>query len=573
LLKFTKAGPVKPPSRARYEQPPPRSTKRATTNLDVEEGSDIEQNTQNEDDQELSSLNESLEDASVASSAESADPVQPSQGIVASFNLTETYNSTQRPPRKRKRQIKEDDLEGKYMLRLAKEEEEEVRQAKRRLKRQKLVEERDPEISEEEQDLNAEADSHKLVESEANPVKADPLDAPQHETLAPDKDAIELEKSSRTVFLANVSTAAITDKKANKTLLNHMASFLDSLHVQDGKKKHKVESIRFRSTAYAGTGLPKKAAFATKNLMEATTKSTNAYVVYSTAFAAREAVKKLNGTMVLDRHLRVDGVAHPAKADHRRCVFVGNLGFVDDESMMDQGGENERKRSKIPSDVEEGLWRQFSKAGTVESVRVVRDEKTRVGKGFAYVQFQVSMNNFFFGKVIANQKWKDANSVEKALLFHDKKYPPMLPRVLRVTRAKAVKKTALASQHTRPAKGPLLYGSSNPNRERIYNPKISGQHRSLQGRAAKLLGRAGAARLKGASETAGEETQPRKHPEGIIKTPESIVFEGYRASQKAGKPKDLKLGGSGGGKKKGKPRTRSSKRASDWKKSGGKKMK
>jgi nucleolar protein 12 len=137
--------------------------------------------------------------------------------------------------------------------------------------------------------------------------------------------------------------------------------------------------------------------------MEATTKSTNAYVVYSTAFAAREAAKKLNGTMVLDRHLRVDGVAHPAKTDHRRCVFVGNLGFVDDESMMDQGGENERKRSKIPSDVEEGLWRQFSKAGTVESVRVVRDEKTRVGKGFAYVQFLVGLNRFFT-IIITNQK-------------------------------------------------------------------------------------------------------------------------------------------------------------------------
>jgi nucleolar protein 12 len=124
--------------------------------------------------------------------------------------------------------------------------------------------------------------------------------------------------------------------------------------------------------------------------MGATTKSSNAYVVYSTAYAAREAAKRLNGTVVLDRHLRVDGVAHPAKTDHRRCVFVGNLGFVDDESMLDQGGENERKRSKIPSDIEEGLWRQFGKAGVVESVRVVRDEKTRVGKGFAYVQFEVS---------------------------------------------------------------------------------------------------------------------------------------------------------------------------------------
>ncbi len=349
-------------------------------------------------------MDESLEDASAASSAESDDSSQPSQPILDSLHQTEIHDSPENQPRKRKRQTKEDDLEGKYMLRLAKEEEkeDEARQAQRRLKRQKLVLEQEPEISGEEQDLDEEAEGYKSNDSKANPVKAILLGIPQHESLAPDKDAVELEKSSRTVFLANVSTAAITDKKAKKTLLEHMASFLETLPVQDGKDEHKVESIRFRSTAYAGTGLPKKAAFATKNLMEATTKSTNAYVVYSTAFAAREAVKNLNGTIVLDRHLRVDGVAHPAKTDHRRCVFVGNLGFVDDESMMDQGGENERKRSKVPSDVEEGLWRQFSKAGTVESVRVVRDEKTRVGKGFAYVQFQVGLNSVTLPRIIAN---------------------------------------------------------------------------------------------------------------------------------------------------------------------------
>lgn len=148
----------------------------------------------------------------------------------------------------------------------------------------------------------------------------------------------------------------------------------------------------------------------------------------------------------------------------------------------------------------------------------------------------------------------------------------MLPRVLRVTRAKAVKKTALASQHGRPNSRPLPNGPGNPNRERIYNPKMSGQHQSLQGRAAKLLGRAGAARFKKIGEKGSHETQPNRGLEGIVRTPEDIVFEGYRASQKAGRPKGLKLGGSGGGKKKGKPHTRSSKRASDWKKSGGKKM-
>lgn len=305
--------------------------------------------------------------------------------------------SAPKPDRKRKRKAEEEDLEGKYMQKLAREEEreEEERQAERRLKRQRTTATEDDVMSEEVEEEDVEdkdgsgsedGSEDEAVDSENGP----PTDVPMHESLAPSKDTTELEKATRTVFLANVSTEAISSKSAKKTLMAHMGSFIESLSAPtEGKPLHKVESLRFRSTAYAGTSLPKKAAFVKKDLMAATTKSTNAYAVYSTAYAAREAVKRLNGTVVLDRHLRVDGVAHPAKTDHRRCVFVGNLGFVDDESMLDQGGENERKRSKIPSDIEEGLWRQFNKAGTVESVRVVRDEKTRVGKGFAYVQFEV----------------------------------------------------------------------------------------------------------------------------------------------------------------------------------------
>lgn len=298
-----------------------------------------------------------------------------------------------KPPRKRKRDNKEEDLEGKYLSKLAKEEEKEEaeRKAARKLKRQKLLVEQGEESSEDEDEEMADAEDAES-EEETPKTRETPKDVPMHESLAVDvdKETSELEKAARTVFLANVSTDAITDKKAKKTLMDHMGSFIADLPPPlDGRPVPKVESIRFRSTAYEST-LPKKASFATKALMAATTKSTNAYVVYTSSYAAREAAKRLNATVVLDRHLRVDGVAHPAKTDHRRCVFVGNLGFVDDESMMDEGDENQRKRSKIPSDIEEGLWRQFGKAGEVESVRVVRDEKTRVGKGFAYVQFKVN---------------------------------------------------------------------------------------------------------------------------------------------------------------------------------------
>jgi nucleolar protein 12 len=298
-----------------------------------------------------------------------------------------------KPERRRKRKASDEDIEDRYMQQLAEdgEKEEEARIAERKLKRQRLDESKDGGGPEEQPDALSEDEIATSVDEEEENVWAALADVPVHESLAPSKDAVELEKASRTVFLANVSSLAISSKSAKKSLLAHMASFFAEIPAAaEGKPAHKVESVRFRSTAYAGTSLPKKAAFVKKELMPATTKSTNAYVVYSNAFAAREAAKRLNGTMVLDRHLRVDGVAHPAKVDHRRCVFVGNLGFVDDESMLEQGGENERKRSKIPSDVEEGLWRQFGKAGKVESVRVIRDEKTRVGKGFAYVQFEVS---------------------------------------------------------------------------------------------------------------------------------------------------------------------------------------
>ncbi|RDW60218.1 hypothetical protein BP5796_11824 [Coleophoma crateriformis] len=552
------AGPVIAPSKSRYSEPPPvkQRAKEEESDEEDEEEEDVESEG---DDEELSSVDGDLEDEDILGD------IDVSESLVEEPQLDKLIEaSNTKPERKRKRNKDEDDLEGKYMQRLAKEEEreEEERKAERRQKRQKVIAEKGSDGVEEAEDQSIDDDdevSEEDSDSEAAaPQRITPVDVPMHESLAPNKDAVELEKASRTVFLANVSTLAISSKSAKKTLLAHMGSFLESLpDPPEGKPKHKVESLRFRSTAYAGAKLPKKAAFAKKELMDATTKSTNAYVVYSTAFAAREAAKRLNGTIVLDRHLRVDGVAHPAKTDHRRCVFVGNLGFVDDESLLDQGGENERKRSKIPSDIEEGLWRQFGKAGTVESVRVVRDEKTRVGKGFAYVQFH------------------DANSVEAALLFNEKKYPPMLPRVLRVVRAKAVKKTALASQHANPQR-PIASGSGNANKTPIYNPKMSSQEASLQGRASKLLGRAGAAQFRKRDSMDAKQRNRAPPQNGVrngmegIKTPEAIVFEGHRASANSGKPRDLKMGG-GGGKKKGKPRTRSSNRASEWKKTGGRK--
>lgn len=382
-----------------------------------------------------------------------------------------------------------------------------------------------------------------------------PSPPPKHETQAAAEN--DLTKANRTVFLGNVSTSAITSKSARRVFIAHLSSFFSDVQQKDPSAKFKLESLRFRSTPYAAA-LPKKAAYAKKELMDATTKSTNAYAVYSSPILAREAARRLNATVILDRHLRVDEIAHPAKVDHKRCVFIGNLGFVDDESNIQAAnaadGREQRKPGKQPADHEEGLWRTMSRHGPIESVRVIRDSVTRVGKGIAYVQF------------------KDENSVEAALLDNEKKFPPMLPRKLRVSRAKAQKRNA------KPGSG--RPGANTKASASGYKRKLTEEELAQMGRQGKLLGKAGAAHMvKNQSKPAGTGKKEFK-PNGLegFKRPEAFVFEGHRASSKQGN-QGLKLGGKNSGKKKqqpqrqGKPTDRSAKRGAAFKAGGSKKGK
>ena len=110
----------------------------------------------------------------------------------------------------------------------------------------------------------------------------------------------------------------------------------------------------------------------------------------------------------------------------------------------------------------------------------------------------------------------------------------------------------------RPNKNPV-----HPQRSSGYQPKGSPQIQSLDGRAGKLLGRAGAAHFRrhgGKQQGLAEATKSSK----------AIIFEGYRAKNREGKA-PLKPGGSG--KKSGKPQNRSSRRGAAYKASGKKKLK
>ena len=142
------------------------------------------------------------------------------------------------------------------------------------------------------------------------------------------------------------------------------------------------------------------------------------------------------------------------------------------------------------------------------------------------------------------------------MLYNGKKFPPMLPRILRVTRAKNIKKAGTSRESGATMKRKHATATT-------YKPKMPADVQSLIGRAGKLLGRAGAAQLRSAGEQSGSLT---KKVTGIAKPPESMVFEGYRASSHQGK---TMLKSKVSSKKHGKPSVRSRKFKHQGKKKAG----
>ena len=126
----------------------------------------------------------------------------------------------------------------------------------------------------------------------------------------------------------------------------------------------------------------------------------------------------------------------------------------------------------------------------------------------------------------------------------------MLPRKLRVTRAKDPRKTTQAIERSK-AKALDDGPSSKRNSNSIYNPKMTPEQKSAAGRARKLFGR---------KQGGGGNTLPNG-----FKGPEKIVFEGRRASSRDALPKDLKAKKKNKAKT-GRPTNRGARRAAAWQK-------
>ncbi|KAL1526309.1 hypothetical protein AB1Y20_015026 [Prymnesium parvum] len=203
-----------------------------------------------------------------------------------------------------------------------------------------------------------------------------------------------------TIFVGNVPVDV-----QRPTLAKHFSSY------------GAVETVRIRSVAAANPKMPQKAAVIKKDIDSSVKASVNAYIVFKAPESA-SAATAANGSLAFGRHLRVDlagaigSSATSSAPEGGRCVFLGNLAFDTQE---------------------EALWQHFETCGKIEYVRIIREPRTQMGKGFGYVSFV------------------DSGSVEAALALHGTKFADRELRVFRYSGAKGKTSSAAATSKARPA--------------------------------------------------------------------------------------------------------------------------
>ncbi|CAF3300941.1 unnamed protein product [Rotaria socialis] len=157
--------------------------------------------------------------------------------------------------------------------------------------------------------------------------------------------------NAQTVFVGNVPIGCT--QKELRTLFSQYGT---------------VKSVRLRNLIPLNPKQGKRLAFIKKEF-HPLQKTITAYIRFTDETEAEDATS-LNGHLYKEHHLRVD-VAHDldtnSKHDHKRSIFIGNLPFDAND---------------------DDVWKAFEECGEIDSVRLVRDRATSVGKGFGYVLFQ-----------------------------------------------------------------------------------------------------------------------------------------------------------------------------------------
>ncbi|XP_038905328.1 nucleolar protein 12 [Benincasa hispida] len=214
-----------------------------------------------------------------------------------------------------------------------------------------------------------------------------------------------------------------------------------------------IESVRIRSVPIdiANSKKPRKGAILSKKLNEAAD-SSHAFVVFKTEESAQAALSH-NMAVFAGNHIRVDRACPPHKKlkvgngpiyDPKRTVFVGNLPFdVKDEELYQ-------------------LFCGISNMGSsVEAIRVIRDPKVNVGKGFAYVFFKTREAA---NSVVNNQKLELRGRTLR--LFHAKPNPTSTPLTKR-------KRPPTEADYTPAKKNAVASGVGTPDSSKRVTPKAT----------------------------------------------------------------------------------------------------
>ena len=159
------------------------------------------------------------------------------------------------------------------------------------------------------------------------------------------------EEEKRTIFVGNLPSSLASKKNKIKKLFLKFGS---------------IDCVRIRSAARPDLKTPKRVAVITGNFHAERT-NVNAYVRFKEVQSVEKSLE-MNGFEVEGHVLRVDKVQADNNNSNnpKKSVFIGNLAFNLEEDE---------------------LRRHFSSCGSIESVRLIRDSSSGVGKGFGYVTF------------------------------------------------------------------------------------------------------------------------------------------------------------------------------------------
>jgi len=195
------------------------------------------------------------------------------------------------------------------------------------------------------------ADTSQIESASSIYIASDSMSTPGEVT------STEVTDENRTIFVGNISLSATV-----KSLKKYFREFGE------------VESVRLRSVPIAGVAVDEKGnqslvkkVCSNSRMFGDQKGSFNAYIVFGSVTSATAALAA-NNRMLDGRHLRVDS----AKATHfdpKLTVFLGSLPHYADEEEL---------RTHFAKSLPNGQ-------DDIESLRLIRDQETLVGKGIGYL--------------------------------------------------------------------------------------------------------------------------------------------------------------------------------------------